>query len=176
MINHTQNILFQSSQQKARRRWNSLESKDITLMAILGGLYVAIGLVIPFISFGAVQCRVSDALYPLIAVLGTPALIGLTLGHIIYNLYGFVTGFALGPLDVLLSPLIFFGAKLAIWKWGIKAVPIHVIAVALWVPYLLNNLFGMPYWPLVISVGIGEAIAELVLGVPLAKLVEQRTS
>jgi len=34
----------------------------------------------------------------------------------------------------------------------------------------------MPYWPLVISVGIGEAIAELVLGVPLAKLVEQRTS
>lgn len=151
-----------------------MKSKEITQAAVLAALYVAIGLVIPFISFGAIQCRISDALYPLIAILGTPALIGLTLGHIIYNAYGFVTGFALGPLDVLLSPLIFFGAKLAIWKWGLKAVPIHVVAVALWVPYLLNNLFGIPYWPLVITVGIGEAIAELVLGIPLAIGVQKR--
>lgn len=152
-----------------------MESKDITKIAVLAALYVAIGLAIPFISFGAIQCRVSDALYPLIAVLGTPALIGLTLGHFIYNLYGYTTGFALGLLDVIVSPLIFLVAKAAIWKWGYKAVPLHVVAVALWVPYLIHTLFGAPYWPLVVSVGIGELIAEIVLGIPLAKLVEQRT-
>lgn len=150
-----------------------METKQIAQATVLAALYIAIGVVLPFISFGAIQCRISDALYPLIAILGTPALIGLTLGHIIYNAYGFVTGFALGLLDVLLSPLIFFGAKLAIWKWGIKAIPLHVVAVALWVPYLLNTLFGIPYWPLVLTVGAGEAIAELVLGIPLAKLVEK---
>jgi uncharacterized membrane protein len=151
-----------------------LESKNITKIAILAALYVAIGLAIPFISFGAIQCRVSDALYPLIVVLGTPALIGLTIGHFVYNIYGYSVGAALGLLDVVVSPLIFLVAKVAIWKWGYKAVPLHVIAVALWVPYLLNSLFGMPYWPLVVSVGIGEFIAEIVLGIPLAKLVEKR--
>lgn len=151
-----------------------MKSKDITQIAVLATLYIAIGLVIPFISFGAIQCRVSDALYPLIAVLGTPALIGLTLGHFIYNLYGYTTGFALGLLDVVISPLLFLIAKLFIWKYGFKAVPIHVAFVALWVPYLLTTLFGLPYWPMVITVGVGEAIAELVLGIPLAKLVEQR--
>ncbi len=151
-----------------------MKSKDITLAAVLAALYIGIGLVIPFVSFGAIQCRLSDALYPLIAVLGTPALIGLTLGHFIYNLYGYSTGFALGMLDVMLSPLIFLVAKALIWKFGYKGVLVHVAFMALWVPYLLNSLFGIPYWPLVVTVGIGEAIAEIVLGIPLAKLVEKR--
>lgn len=152
-----------------------MKSKEIAQAAVLAALYIAIGLVIPFISFGAIQCRVSDALYPLIAVLGTPALIGLTLGHAIYNFYGYTIGAALGPMDVILSPLIFLAAKFAIWKWGYRAVPIHVVAVALWVPYLLNTLFGVPYWPAVITVGVGEAVAELVLGIPLAMGVKART-
>ena len=155
-----------------------MESKEITQAAILAALYVAIGLVIPFISFGAIQCRVSDALYPLIAVLGTPALIGLTLGHFIYNIYGFAAGFALGPLDILLSPIIFLVAKIAIWKWGYRAVPIHVVAVALWVPYLVCMMVPtvpwVAYWSVVGTVGVGEAIAELVLGIPLAMGVKAR--
>ena len=151
-----------------------MKSKDITLAVVLVALYIGIGLVIPFVSFGAIQCRLSDALYPLIAILGWPAVVGLTLGQFIYNLYGYSTGFALGLLDVIISPALFFVAKLFIQKYGYKAVPIHVVFVALWVPYLLNSLFGIPYWPTVVTVGIGEAIAEIVLGIPLAKLVEQR--
>lgn len=151
-----------------------MESKDITKIAVLAALYVAIGLAIPMISFGPAQCRLSDALYPLIAVMGTPALIGLSLGHFIYNLYGYSIGVALGWMDVILSPLIFLGAKIAILKLGYKAVPLHVIAVALWVPYLIHTLFGAPFWPLVVSIGIGEFIAEIVLGIPLAKMVESR--
>jgi len=151
----------------------NMKTKEITLTAVLAALYIGIGLIVPFISFGPIQCRVSDALYPLIAVLGTPALVGLTLGHFIYNLFGYSTGIALGLMDVILSPSIFLVAKILIWKHGYRAVPVHVILVAMWVPYMLNTMFGLPYWPLVISVGIGEAIAELVLGIPLAKLVER---
>ena len=150
-----------------------MKTKEITLAAFLAALYIGIGLVIPP-QFGIVQCRISDALYPLIAVLGMPAVMGLTLGHFIYNLYGFSTGAALGILDVIVSPVLFFIAKMIIQRYGYKGVPVHVIFVALWIAYLLNSLFGLPYWPSVVTVGIGEAIAEIVLGIPLAKLVKNR--
>ena len=154
-----------------------MKSKDLTLISVLASLYIAIGLAFPMISFGPAQCRISDALYPLIAVLGTPALIGLTLGHFIYNLYGYATGFALGILDVVVSPLLFFIAKIFIWKYGLKAVPIHVAFVGLWVPFLIclvsPDTPWIAYIPIVISVGLGEAIAELILGIPLAKLIER---
>lgn len=148
-------------------------SDNIAVIAVLGALYVAIGLALPFISFGLVQCRVSDSLYPLICLFGLPSVIGLTLGQFIYNLYGFTLGQALGVLD-LLSPLVFLPAKLAIMKWGGKAVPLHVVSVALWVSYLLNLLFGLPFSVSVCLVGIGEAIAEIGLGIPLMVAVKRR--
>lgn len=157
-----------------------MKSKDITLAAILAALYFLIGThpLIAMFGFGGVQCRISDALYPLIAILGTPALIGLTVGHFLYNFYGGIINVALGPLDVFGSPLLFLIPKILIWKFGYKAVPLHVVFVALWVPYLICLWVPVvpwaAYWSLVISVGIGEAVAELGLGMLLAKAVEKR--
>ena len=89
------------------------------------------------------------------------------------NLYGFGVGLALGFGD-LLSPFILLLPKLLIWKFGLKAVPVHVIAVALWVSYLLNAMFGVPFWLSVLTVGAGEAAAEIGLGVPLAIAVKRK--
>lgn len=147
-----------------------MKSKNTALIAVLGALYIVIGLVIPSISFGAIQCRISDALHALIVIFGMPAVIGLTLGELIYNLYGFSAGFALGALD-LLSPIIFIIPKLLIHKLGYKGLVIHVAFIAIWVAYLLST-FGVPFAPSVITVGIGSFVAEMILGVPLAKLVE----
>jgi len=143
-----------------------VNSKDIALAAILGALYVVIGgpwSPLHLVSFGLFQCRVSDALYPLIGLFGIWSLIGLVIGHFIFNFLGLMTGFALGPLDMLSVPL-FIPAKIAIWKWGFKAVPLHVISVGLWVPYLLMIMFGVPYWIGVVTVTGGEIIAELGIG------------
>ena len=149
-----------------------MKSKNTALITILGALYVVIGLAIPSIGFGAIQCRISDALHALIVVFGMPAVIGLTLGELIYNLYGFSTGFALGTLD-LLSPIIFIIPKLLIYKIGYKGLLVHVAFIAVWVAYLLS-LFNVPFFSSIITVGVGSFIAEVVLGIPLAKIVENR--
>jgi len=137
------------------------QPKNIALIVVFASLYAVIGYVLHPISFVEIQVRVSDALYPLIAVFGFPSLVGLTIGHFLLNLSS-----PLGLLD-LLSVLLFVPAKLAIWKWGLKAVPLHILSIALWVPFMLNHLFGVPFWITVVFVGIGEIIAEIVLGVPL---------
>jgi len=150
-----------------------MKSRSIALIALLATIYVVIGYTLHSISFLEYQVRVSDALYPLIAIFGLPAVIGTTIGHFIMNITS-----PLGIID-LLSVALFIPAKLAIWKYGLKAVPLHVISVALWVPYMLCTVFQIPfimYWPLVLSVGIGETIAEVVIGVPLTLAVKNRVS
>ena len=152
-----------------------MKTRNLALTIIITATYLALGFVLQNVAFGSIQVRVADALYPLIAVLGIPCLVGTFLGHMIFNLYGFGVGLALGSLD-LLSPLIFLIPKYAIHKWKLKAVPLHVIFVALWVAYLLYSLFGIPYWVSVVTVGIGETIAEIVLGVPLSFAIKKHVS
>jgi len=150
-----------------------MNRKDLALAAVFAGLYAALGFILQSVAFGPIQVRVADALYPLIAVFGFPCLVGTFLGHLIFNIYGFGVGIALGPLD-LLSPILFLPAKYAIQRWGLKAVPLHVLSVALWVPFLLNQMFSLPFWVCVATVGVGETIAEVALGVPLAIAIRKR--
>lgn len=150
-----------------------MNAKSLSLAAISASCYVVLGFVLQSVAFGPVQVRVADALYPLIAVFGWSWLVGTFLGHLIFNGYGFAAGIALGSLD-LLSPFVFLPAKWLIKRFGLKAVPIHVLFVAVWVGYLLNSLFGLPFLPTALLVGVGEFVAEIVLGVPVAIAVRKR--
>lgn len=143
------------------------KTRSFTLAIIIAALYFALGFVLQAIAFGPVQVRLADALYPLIAVFGLPLLIGTFFGQLIFNMYGFAAGIALGPFD-LLSPFIFLPAKYLIQKFGLKMVPIHVILVAVWVGYLLNLVFHIPLIIGIPTVGGGEVVAELLVGVPCA--------
>lgn len=148
-----------------------MNSKRIALTALFATLYIVIGYALASIAFLEYQVRLADALYPLIAVFGLPALIGTTIGHFTLNLAS-----PLGLID-LLSVALFIPAKIAIWKFGLKAVPLHIISIALWVPYMICTVFQIPfiaYIPLVVSVGIGETIAEGAIGIPLALAVRKR--
>lgn len=150
-----------------------MKVKDLAVAVVFAALYVAIGFVLQSVAFGPIQVRVADALYPLIAMFGWPCLWGTFLGHFVFNIYGFGVGIALGALD-LFSPLLFLPAKYAILRWKLKAVPLHILSVALWVSFLLNLLFGAPFWICVLTVGIGETVAELAIGVPLAVAIKKR--
>jgi len=119
------------------------------------------------ISFLMVQVRVADALYSLIGLFGFPAFVGLVLGHLIANMFS-----PLGLID-LLSVLWFIPAKLAIWKWKFKAVPLHVVSVGLWVGWMLHSLFGLPLMMTIIYVATGEAIAEIIIGYPVYKTIKR---
>jgi len=150
-----------------------MKNKHLTITIITASLYFTLGFGLQSIAFGMIQVRVADALYPLIAVLGLPALYGTFLGHLIFNIYGFGAGLALGIGD-LASPFLFLIPKFAIYKWKLKAVPLHVLFVALWVAWLLYTLFNIPFWLSTITVGAGETIAEIGLGVPLTLAIRRR--
>jgi len=134
-----------------------MKSKDVALIGIFAALYYALGIVFQPISFGAIQVRVACALIPLIALFGFPATIGITLGHILFNV-----GSPLGTLD-LLSPFVFLIPRLLIQKYGVTMMPIHTLSVGLWVAYILST-FGLPFFPIFLTVAIGEIIAEWFLG------------
>jgi len=104
------------------------------------------------------------------ALFGLPSLIGLVTGHFLLNVSS-----PLGPID-LLSVLLFVPAKVAIWKYGLKAVPLHVLSVALWIPIMicLGDTPWFVYGTLFVTVGIGEIIAEILLGIPLVMAIKKR--
>ena len=142
--------------------------KDVAVATVFAAMYVGLCLGLAPISYEAIQVRVADALYPLIGLFGWPAFYGLLVGHFIANIFS-----PLGVID-LLSVVMFLPAKLAILKWKLKAVPLHVLSVALWVAYMLHYLFGLPYWLTALYVGIGESIAEIGLGFPLFYAIKKR--
>ena len=145
-----------------------MKVKSLALAVPFAAIYVALCLGLAPISYMDIQVRVADALYPLIGLFGWPALFGLVVGHFIANMFS-----PLGLID-LLSVIIFLPAKLAILKWKFKAVPFHVVSVALWVAYILHSLFALPYWITALYVGAGEFIAEIMLGYPLYYAIKRR--
>lgn len=134
-----------------------MKSKQIALTGVFAGLYYVLGILFQPISFGAIQVRVACALIPLISLFGYPATIGITIGHLLFNV-----GSPLGTLDIL-SPFVFLIPRLLIQKYGVKTMPIHTVTVGLWVAYILST-FGSPFVPIFLTVTIGETVAEWFLG------------
>ena len=143
-----------------------MKSKQIALTGIFAALYYVLGIVFQPISFGAIQVRVACALIPLIALFGCPATIGITIGHLLFNLNS-----PLGTLDYF-SPFIFLIPRYLIQRYGTITMPIHTLTVGAWVAYILST-FGLPFFPIFLTVAIGETVAEWFLGyvlmVPLIK-------
>lgn len=153
------------------------KSKNLILISMFASLYVVMNLMILPYTFGLIQCRIGDSLYPLIALFGLPALYGCVLGQFIFNLLGYNFGFALGILDVLISPLLFIIPKYVIYKYNNNpeiGVIIHIIFVALWIPLLLNWLFNMNIILSIITVVSGEIIAEGLIGLTLYNALKRR--
>jgi uncharacterized membrane protein len=138
-----------------------MKTLELAQVGIIASLYVAVGLAFQPLSFLAIQIRVASGLIPLIVLYKKPAVYGITLGHFLFNLTS-----PLGVLD-LLSPFFLFFARLLLARFGLKVLPLHIFAVALWVSFLLMLVYGLPFIPTILSVGVGEAIAEIGLGLPL---------
>lgn len=146
-------------------------------IAVIAALYTALTLAIAPFSFGAIQCRVSEALTILPAF--TPlAIPGLVLGCFLSNLIGLSMGanvagawdLLLGTGATLLAALCtywFRKVQLRGWPWLSLIPPIFFNAVIVG-GELTVALFPDPSWALfgvcAAEVGIGEAIAVLVGG------------
>ena len=80
-----------------------MTTKDIAANAIIAALYIALTYAFYFMSYGSLQCRISEFLM-LLCFFNPNYAIGLTIGCALSNIYSITAGF-LGPFDILFGSL-----------------------------------------------------------------------
>ena len=143
------------------------DSVSVTLAAVFAALYAVAVVVLGPISFQVFQVRVADALLPLSMLFGWPAILGLTLGTIVANLFG-----GLGPIDIVGGGLANLIAGYVAWRislnrgkpWLFLGVVSQVVIITAIVGTYLSYLFGMPLEVGLLGVLLGSIVAIGVLG------------
>ena len=156
----------------------------LTLTGAIAALYTALTLCLAPLSFGLVQCRVSEVLTVLAAY--TPAAVpGLTIGCAVSNLIGIAMGSNIaGALDVLLGPLATGLAAWLTYRWRrhrISGLPL----LSTLPPVVLNALivgtelafvspvFTLQVWGIQMGlVAAGQAVACVAGGLVLARVLQ----
>ena len=122
-------------------------SMQVALTAMFAALY-AVGVVfLGPISFQVFQVRVADALLPLAMVFGWPAIIGLSIGAFVANVFG-----GLGPVDMIGGALANFIATFLAWhivsrkgkRWDPIGIGVEILVVTLVVGTYLSFLLAIP--------------------------------
>ena len=157
-----------------------MKTKEISLIAVIAALYAAMVIVLAPISFGPVQLRLADVLIPLAAILGLPAVYGVTLGAFVANAYWFMS-----PIDVVFGALANLVAGYIIYRYKDNLVPASAIASVvigimvggyLWMFFPPPSILGLqlPAWlGMIISISLSSLVAVAFLGVALVKLLQQ---
>lgn len=124
------------------------------------------------------QAAVIAALYAALTILPyftTAAIPGLAVGCLISNLAGMAFGLGGGILDVIFGTLATLAAA---WlssrvkrSWLVPLPPVALNAFI--VAGVLAFTSQMPYWPWVLSIGAGQAVACYGLGYPLLLLLRR---
>lgn len=138
----------------------------MTRAAIIAAMYVVLTVSpgLNAISFYQVQFRISEMLMPL-AAFELAAVPGLWLGCMIANLMGS----PFGVLDMTLGAGLTLVAAAIMYKLGPRweGLSVPVIVNAFGVAVVLSVAGGLPYWPSVLWVGLGEAAVMVLLGAPM---------
>ena len=151
-------------------------AKYLAHAGIIAALYAALTVLLAPISYGLVQCRVSEALCILPVFTGA-AVPGLFLGCLIANL---IAG---APIyDVLFGSLATLLAALSTHAMAKKHAPRALLPLpsvlfnAVIVGWLLVSVYGVgvPLSLAMLYVGIGQAAACYVLGLPLLYILEKK--
>ena len=142
-------------------------SLNIALTAVFAAIY-SIGVVfLAPISFQIFQVRVADALLPLAMLFGWPAVLGLSLGAFVANIFG-----GLGPIDMVGGAVANFIATFVAWRiannrgrrWALVGVVSEVIIVTVVVGSYLSYLLAVPLEISWLGVFLGSITAIGVLG------------
>ena len=153
-----------------------MDSKQIALISIFAALY-AIGVVFlaPF-SFLPIQVRVADALLPLAIIFGMPAIIGLSLGTVVANIFG-----GLGFIDIIGGTVANFIAAYVAWKLCrrnkvpfIVGIACQVVIVSMIVGVYISYLFELPLIVGITDIFIGTFLAVGILGSLLVVIIKNR--
>jgi uncharacterized membrane protein len=87
----------------------------MAISAMIAALYATILVLFQYFSFGPVQVRVADLMMPLVLVFGYDGALGLSIGCLVGNYFGFAAGITV-PFDVLGGPIANFVAAVVCYK------------------------------------------------------------
>lgn len=148
--------------------------KTLTVSALIAAMYCALTLALPFMTFGPIQCRLSEAL-TILPVFTPAAVPGLIVGCLISNTVGLATGANVaGVWDILIGTIATGAAALC--TRGLRNVKWGRLPVLATLPPVLFNallvggeltwvLYGGLYWDIltmnILWVGLGQLIACL---------------
>lgn len=132
-----------------------LSTRSLCLSALIAALYAALTLLLAPISYGHLQCRVSEAMTVLPIVL-PQSIPGLFVGCLIANLYtGALSDIIFGSLATLL-------AGIGTWllrKRPILAAACPVVSNGIIVSLVLSIQYGYPLPLAMLEVSLGETVA-----------------
>jgi len=142
-------------------------SIQIVLTAVFAALYAVSVVFLAPISFQVFQVRVADALLPLAMVFGWPAILGLSLGAFVANVFG-----GLGPVDMIGGALANFIGTLVAWRivtrksmrWTPVGVGAEILVVTLVVGTYLSYLLAIPLLLSWLGILLGSLMAIGMLG------------
>ncbi|MCL2422268.1 MAG: QueT transporter family protein [Defluviitaleaceae bacterium] len=138
------------------------KTKIICISGIIMAMYIAIMFATQGFAFGAYQIRIATALYALSYTF--PFLVlPLALANMLANAMGpmgvwdMLGGFAIG---LITSGGVYLVRR---FNWPmLLVIPIIILAPALVVPIWLSYILSLPYFALVISIGIGQILPAIV--------------
>ena len=144
-----------------------LSTRSLCVSAIIAALYAALTLLLAPISYGNLQCRVSEAL-TLLPMLMPAAIPGLFVGCLLANILG-----GSSILDIVFGSLATLIA--AIGTWALRKKPplaalCPVIANGVIVGAVLSYVWALPLFLTMAEVAIGEVGAVIIGFVMLAAL------
>lgn len=148
-----------------------MDVKEISLTAVIAALYATLVIVLAPISFGPVQLRVADCIIPFSALLGWPAVAGVSLGCFVGNAY-----FMLGAMDIvggtvanlIAASVIFYLRRRLFQACIVGSIAVGVVVGGyLWIYFPPPSIMGLnlPIWgAMVVSITLSSLIAIAGIG------------
>lgn len=133
-----------------------LTTRSLCMSAMIAALYAALTLLLAPISYGAIQCRISEAM-TLLPMLFPQAIPGLAVGCLVANLLSPVAVW-----DVIFGTLATLIAAIGTWAFRqrpLLAALCPVVSNALIIGLMLSVFYALPLWLTMLEVAIGEAAA-----------------
>lgn len=136
-----------------------LNTRYLCASAVIAALYAALTLLLAPISYGSIQCRISEAL-TLLPILTPTAVPGLFIGCLLANILGGCSlwDIVFGSLATLLAAL---GTR-ALRSKPLLAALCPVISNGIIVGAVLSHVWGLPLWLTMAEVALGETGAVLI--------------
>ncbi|NMB02848.1 MAG: QueT transporter family protein [Firmicutes bacterium] len=136
---------------------------------IIAAAYIVLVFAFQFASFGPIQFRIAEAL-TLLPMVFPEAIGGIYVGALLANILG-----GQGPWDIFGGSLVSLIASYFTYRYRgrVAGYAAPIVLNAFLVSAYLRLIFDLPYWPIVLSIGIGQSVVILGLGIPLLRFVQK---